>query len=542
LYFSYAACDDEDLFSPKDINLTEVKTGIATSCKQRVDEEQFGVADCRCQGIKGFDGSIDTGKGWSYEADAGSSCDAWDKHSNPGCKGDNPPAWCSAKWCFVDPCKCSQAIIGAPPQPVSFGGTLVHTRHPVYWSFATCGRKNLSIETTPVPDNVCHALNHSSKACRMIAGKFEDNWGEKFELSQQGCDVSFGYKGRAMTGNLDNATLQVHGWAPGAVQTDGDVVFQDGGVWKRVVPEGCDSLGATYMDNWGERFTIVQNGCNVTFRYQKATKQGVVSGRTLKVPGWKDGLVHDNGDVKFVDGGLWAQVTPQAHYNATEVQACGLLSGQYEDSWGQKFFVYQQGCSVSFAYQGNLKQGELSNRTLHVIGWTEGTLQESGDVIFADGARWKMRTRQACDTLAGPAYQDNWGNYITRVHQEGCTVTFQYRNVSMNGTLKGSALKVGSWAEGAVQESGAVWFADGGSWTKVPVEQAKAIVGGTTSTTSTTSAIPPSTPATTPTTKAPVAVVSTTTIGKMEHGGTGRHGHLSSTVACMMVFGAFPFF
>mmetsp|Transcript_43449 Transcript_43449/g.81159 ORF Transcript_43449/g.81159 Transcript_43449/m.81159 type:complete len:278 (-) Transcript_43449:92-925(-) len=70
----------------------------------------------------------------TYPANLGSSCKAWDVSLYPACSADPPPDFCSAKWCFIDPCKCT---IPVPPKKTTQNYSWQGKQ--LYWSYATCG-------------------------------------------------------------------------------------------------------------------------------------------------------------------------------------------------------------------------------------------------------------------------------------------------------------------------------------------------------------------------------------------------------------------
>lgn len=69
---------------------------------------------------------------------------------------------------------------------------------------------------------------------------------------------------------------------------------------------------------------------------------------------------------------------------------CGQLGGStFGDSWGNRFTMEQNGCSVQFDYNGHVKVGTLSGNTLTITGYAaDGTVQDDGNVEFADGGMW----------------------------------------------------------------------------------------------------------------------------------------------------------
>lgn len=118
-----------------------------TQCSNahQVDASLHGQEDCRCVGLDGRD----TGKAFMYinekelmpyPPSVGGTCKAWEEN-HPECqKAGEKPSWCSAKWCFVDPCKCKLAeppkSVMGPNRAMRFQGKTA------FWSYATCGSQD----------------------------------------------------------------------------------------------------------------------------------------------------------------------------------------------------------------------------------------------------------------------------------------------------------------------------------------------------------------------------------------------------------------
>jgi len=168
-YWSYATCGGTDFYSQEDtkacVNQKSQpscekisdcawdgthcggKEAIKT-CKEeaKMDEAVHGQDDCRCVGF----GGKETGKGFLYINDTtmvpyspnvGATCEAWESTTHPDClKDGDKPAWCSQKWCFVDPCKCKANV---PPKAVMEANSHIRFQgKTAYWSSATCGSKD----------------------------------------------------------------------------------------------------------------------------------------------------------------------------------------------------------------------------------------------------------------------------------------------------------------------------------------------------------------------------------------------------------------
>lgn len=169
-YWSYNTCGGTDFFTADasyspDACVAQKKAGdctkndkcawdgkqcmgkqAAATCDAKRDEAVHGQDDCRCVGLDGRT----TGKAFmyiteeeqtAYPPSVGATCNAWEMDSHPECKKDGAkPTWCSAKWCFVDPCKCKAAIppktVMGPNRGMRFQGKTA------FWSYATCGSKD----------------------------------------------------------------------------------------------------------------------------------------------------------------------------------------------------------------------------------------------------------------------------------------------------------------------------------------------------------------------------------------------------------------
>jgi len=168
-YWSYATCGGTDFFSEEneDACIMQKSEGdcgknpkcawdgkqcggkeVVKTCKEgeKKDEAVYGQEDCRCIGL----GGRDIGKAFlhindkdmvSYSANVGATCQAWENDAHPDCKKDGEkPAWCSAKWCFVDPCKCKAKV---PPKAVMPANREMRFQgKTAYWSYNTCGSED----------------------------------------------------------------------------------------------------------------------------------------------------------------------------------------------------------------------------------------------------------------------------------------------------------------------------------------------------------------------------------------------------------------
>jgi len=159
VHFSYATCGGKDSYSAEE----EKKTAkdLEKTCAVEVDDAKWGADNCRCVGIGPQPGSTKVtikDKQVDFPADVGSTCTAWEEDNHPECAGEKPPAWCSQKWCYVDPCSCK---LPTPPKTSSYVPDANYQGKPVYYSYATCGGKD---EYTKGRKEACVNMN-TSDAC-----------------------------------------------------------------------------------------------------------------------------------------------------------------------------------------------------------------------------------------------------------------------------------------------------------------------------------------------------------------------------------------
>lgn len=171
LYWSYATCGDNDTFSEsheqcvskskeKDCKGAEgcawdgarcLGKELVNHCKINEDlkEEVYGKKTCRCIGMAPKDGTVKiefSKQSGTYPASLGGNCSAWDLGNYPDCKVDDeetePPEWCKQPWCYVDPCDCDLPS-GQPKQTLT---TATFQGNPAFWSYGTCGGKDVFTE------------------------------------------------------------------------------------------------------------------------------------------------------------------------------------------------------------------------------------------------------------------------------------------------------------------------------------------------------------------------------------------------------------
>jgi len=167
LYYSYDTCGGEDGFSVENNNRACVaqtsqnacealeadgkpkcawsgsdcvKAELLETCTTPVDEDVWGSADCPCIGVSNRTGFSTADAGDTtvdYPPGVGSWCKAWEQYvSYPGCEGENPPSWCSTKWCYVDPCNCK--LNDDPVTSFSFPNAKFQGKA-LFYSYSTCG-------------------------------------------------------------------------------------------------------------------------------------------------------------------------------------------------------------------------------------------------------------------------------------------------------------------------------------------------------------------------------------------------------------------
>jgi len=147
LFYSYETCGSKNTFSK---NLPD-----------------FGSPRCRCVGLYNVPGTTDVHfdlAAWggakevvSYPGDVGTSCKAWDKDMHPLCRSSNPPDFCTAKWCYVDPCECDMLDI---PKVSMYLPKASHSGKHLYYNYATCG----SVDTFTKKYNTGACFNQRTQA------------------------------------------------------------------------------------------------------------------------------------------------------------------------------------------------------------------------------------------------------------------------------------------------------------------------------------------------------------------------------------------
>lgn len=109
-------------------------------CEKKGDSAYRGKDECKCIGIDGLTGTTNFTLGSKqvhFPAEAGAKCEAWDLENNPVCSGGHKevPAWCTRRWCFVDPCACSLASPPSQSRYIPFANV---DGKAVYYSYDTC--------------------------------------------------------------------------------------------------------------------------------------------------------------------------------------------------------------------------------------------------------------------------------------------------------------------------------------------------------------------------------------------------------------------
>lgn len=144
IYWSYETCGEED-GSSNEAEMKRAKKMQKALCKAKRkgdwDEKTWGNKKCKCRGYSGISGEIEH-TNFSYPGDVGSKCAAWDKDVNPSCLVEEPPVWCSKKWCYVDPCRCKQEKIGGAPTRTEGTGYYAASGNTIAYSYETCGEMN----------------------------------------------------------------------------------------------------------------------------------------------------------------------------------------------------------------------------------------------------------------------------------------------------------------------------------------------------------------------------------------------------------------
>jgi len=190
LFWSYATCGSKLMADPQ--------------------VETLGNTGCRCTGFDNLPGTMDFKIGVkkvAYPAETGGTCGAWDMEHHPECavKGEKP-AWCSKKWCFVDPCSCS---LQHPPKMSGYLADSDTNKRSIFFSYETCGE---DVSTAEWNVDLCSIEKTASdcakkatcawsgaaclgqelvekelcKASAVKSSKGTDGWGEKSSAQRMG--------------------------------------------------------------------------------------------------------------------------------------------------------------------------------------------------------------------------------------------------------------------------------------------------------------------------------------------------------------------
>eukprot|EP00429_Kryptoperidinium_foliaceum_P136239 CAMPEP_0176272188 /NCGR_PEP_ID=MMETSP0121_2-20121125/45586_1 /TAXON_ID=160619 /ORGANISM="Kryptoperidinium foliaceum, Strain CCMP 1326" /LENGTH=338 /DNA_ID=CAMNT_0017612355 /DNA_START=45 /DNA_END=1061 /DNA_ORIENTATION=- len=122
--------------------------------RARHDKKSFGDARCPCIGFDELDGetvvAFSNTTSAKYPADLGARCEAWDDKRHPDCKEGGDPGegegFCEEKWCYVDSCHCDLPVL---PKLATYVPEASYRGKPVFFSYATCGGKDLWTEKVP---------------------------------------------------------------------------------------------------------------------------------------------------------------------------------------------------------------------------------------------------------------------------------------------------------------------------------------------------------------------------------------------------------
>lgn len=171
LYYSYETCGGKDGYTEahhkkacvnqktKDTcgehskclwNEKEGKCGgkdVMSYCMRPLPVNTWGESNCKCVGIHGQEGTVEVhinDQTHDFPASIGSTCKDWDMGRHPECKGADAPAWCTDRWCYVDPCSCGQDI---PPTASNYMPGATFQGKPIHFSYATCGTENRFSDT-----------------------------------------------------------------------------------------------------------------------------------------------------------------------------------------------------------------------------------------------------------------------------------------------------------------------------------------------------------------------------------------------------------
>lgn len=137
---------------------------------------QLGMFNCPCIGLD-IPGVLELVVGLArvkVSATLGSSCASLEHPTL--CTGVGPrPDWCTGKWCFVDPCKCSLLV---PPKPALMAPNLTFgpDKRPAFYSAATCNARNQTYWGKEALSNHSSCLRHGTVAACTAEEKQKCSW------------------------------------------------------------------------------------------------------------------------------------------------------------------------------------------------------------------------------------------------------------------------------------------------------------------------------------------------------------------------------
>jgi hypothetical protein len=123
--------------------------------EEKPDVTEDGTVGCKCLPMNKLVNNTEEhvihiqGSRVTFPPDYGDTCKAWDDNLHPECKPNEArkndaktfvkPDYCTAKWCYIDPCKCDiTKINNSAPLHTLYDGRKYKGKD-LYWSHATCG-------------------------------------------------------------------------------------------------------------------------------------------------------------------------------------------------------------------------------------------------------------------------------------------------------------------------------------------------------------------------------------------------------------------
>jgi len=241
--------------------------------------------------------------------------------------------------------------------------------------------------------------------CSDIHGSYIDKKGKPLTVYQNGCFIKvrmyWDLQSKVIIpGYIGTNDLHVKDFKkPGIFSEGGDIIFEDGGLWKRVanVHVASESPIAKSSELSANAATDLPSleGLSVQhspdFTDESANAQvAQTNASALGPPASEPQTATDSIATKVEDSSEGAE-------NPSTL-ACKDVGGVYVDKLGQSVTIEQTGCTIVVTSHDTALSGTIDDQ-LHLGQQSSpGFISTSGDIFFSDGALWK-RTQAEMDSF-----------------------------------------------------------------------------------------------------------------------------------------------